>query len=48
VWVHCRSGYRAAIGASLLARAGRKPVLVDDDFSAAAAAGLPVVAAGDG
>ena len=30
VWVHCASGYRAAIAASLLARAGRRPVLVDD------------------
>jgi hydroxyacylglutathione hydrolase len=31
VWVHCASGYRAAIAASLLARGGRRPVLVDDD-----------------
>jgi hydroxyacylglutathione hydrolase len=30
VWVHCASGYRAAIATSLLARAGRRPVLVDD------------------
>jgi hydroxyacylglutathione hydrolase len=30
IWVHCASGYRAAIAASLLARAGRTPVLVDD------------------
>jgi len=30
VWVHCASGYRAAIAASLLARGGRSPVLVDD------------------
>ena len=30
VWVHCASGYRAAIAASLLARSGRTPVLVDD------------------
>jgi glyoxylase-like metal-dependent hydrolase (beta-lactamase superfamily II)/rhodanese-related sulfurtransferase len=47
VWVHCRSGYRAAIAASLLARAGRQPVLVDDAFTAAAVAGLPMVAGGD-
>jgi hydroxyacylglutathione hydrolase len=33
VWVHCASGYRAAIAASLLARAGRTPVLVDDDVT---------------
>ncbi len=30
VWVHCASGYRASIAASLLARGGRRPVLVDD------------------
>jgi len=34
VWVHCASGLRAAIAASLLDRAGRDVVLVDDDFSA--------------
>jgi hydroxyacylglutathione hydrolase len=31
VWVHCASGYRASIAASLLARGGRRPVLVDDE-----------------
>ena len=30
VWVHCASGYRAAVASSILARAGRTPVLVDD------------------
>lgn len=30
VWVHCASGYRASIASSLLARAGRTPVLIDD------------------
>ena len=30
VWVHCASGYRAAIASSILARAGRTPVLIDD------------------
>ena len=30
VWVHCASGYRASIATSLLARAGRTPVLLDD------------------
>lgn len=44
VWVHCQSGYRAAAAASLLARAGRRVVCVDDDFDAAAKAGLPVTA----
>jgi len=30
VWVYCASGYRASIAASLLARGGRRPVLIDD------------------
>ncbi|WP_405655682.1 rhodanese-like domain-containing protein [Streptomyces sp. RK9] len=44
VWVHCGSGMRAAIGASLLAAAGRAVVVVDDGFDAdaLARAGLPV------
>jgi glyoxylase-like metal-dependent hydrolase (beta-lactamase superfamily II)/rhodanese-related sulfurtransferase len=32
VWVHCRSGYRAAVAAGLLERAGRRVVHVDDDL----------------
>ncbi len=35
VWIHCAGGYRASIGASLLARAGRDVVLVDDAFDRA-------------
>ncbi len=35
VWIHCASGYRASIGASLLARAGREVVLLDDAFEQA-------------
>jgi hydroxyacylglutathione hydrolase len=31
IWVHCASGYRASLAASLLSRAGRTPVMVDDD-----------------
>jgi glyoxylase-like metal-dependent hydrolase (beta-lactamase superfamily II)/rhodanese-related sulfurtransferase len=50
VWVYCGSGYRAAIAASLLARAGRRPVLVDgaygDPDHGAAAVGLHAPAAG--
>jgi hydroxyacylglutathione hydrolase len=42
VWVHCQSGYRAAIAASLLVRAGRHTVCVDDDFDTATKAGLRV------
>lgn len=32
VWVHCQSGFRAAIAASLLIRAGRQVVCVNDDI----------------
>jgi rhodanese-related sulfurtransferase len=35
IWVHCESGYRASIAVSLLARAGRMPVLIDDDYDRA-------------
>jgi rhodanese-related sulfurtransferase len=40
VWVHCKSGFRASISASLLARAGRRTVLIDDDWDAAAGTDL--------
>jgi glyoxylase-like metal-dependent hydrolase (beta-lactamase superfamily II)/rhodanese-related sulfurtransferase len=46
VWVHCASGFRAAIGASLLDRAGRQVVHVDDDWDRAEQAGLPVTTDG--
>ena len=32
IWVHCASGYRASIAASMLDRAGRNVVLIDDVF----------------
>ncbi|MGC4808268.1 rhodanese-like domain-containing protein [Micromonospora sp. DT233] len=44
VWVHCGSGYRAAAAASLLQRAGRQVVHIDDAYADAADAGLPIVA----
>ncbi|GBE25725.1 molybdopterin biosynthesis protein MoeB [bacterium BMS3Bbin02] len=34
IWTFCASGYRASIAASVLAAAGRSPVLVKDSFSA--------------
>lgn len=46
VWVHCAAGYRASIAASVLDAAGLSVVAVDDDFSAAAEAGLRVIPAG--
>jgi len=42
VWVHCHSGYRAMVAASLLAARGRQVVSVDDDFDNAGAAGVPL------
>ncbi|MEU8184856.1 MBL fold metallo-hydrolase [Micromonospora sp. NPDC049047] len=40
VWVHCGSGYRAAAASSLLQRAGRQVVHLDDAYTDA---GLPIV-----
>ncbi|GAB2905870.1 MBL fold metallo-hydrolase [Rhodococcus aerolatus] len=45
VWVHCGSGYRAGVAASILDRAGREAVHVDAAFDDAATAGLEVAAA---
>ncbi|MFB9905416.1 MBL fold metallo-hydrolase [Allokutzneria oryzae] len=42
VWVHCASGYRATAGASLLARAGRSVVVINDVYDNAARAGVPL------
>jgi glyoxylase-like metal-dependent hydrolase (beta-lactamase superfamily II)/rhodanese-related sulfurtransferase len=42
VWVYCRTGHRSAIAASILAAHGRTVVSVDDEFSNAGAAGLPI------
>ena len=43
LWVHCASGYRAAVAASILERAGHDVVHIDDDWDRAAETGLPVV-----
>ncbi|PRC43078.1 MBL fold metallo-hydrolase [Mycobacterium sp. ITM-2017-0098] len=32
VWVHCGSGYRASVAASMIDRADRTPILVDDSY----------------
>ncbi len=40
LWVHCASGVRAAICASLLAREGHDVVLVDDEFDTAVELGM--------
>jgi glyoxylase-like metal-dependent hydrolase (beta-lactamase superfamily II)/rhodanese-related sulfurtransferase len=44
-WVHCASGFRAAIATSLLARSGRRPVLIDDEYERASKSGLSVLSA---
>jgi hydroxyacylglutathione hydrolase len=46
IWVHCSGGYRASIAASFLAADGRHVVLIDDRFSHAIAAGIPMVGPG--
>ncbi|MFS8480110.1 MAG: MBL fold metallo-hydrolase [Micromonosporaceae bacterium] len=45
VWVHCAGGYRAAVAASLLRRAGVDVVAVDDGYESARTAGLPLAQA---
>ncbi len=40
LWVHCASGYRASICASLLDREGHDVVLIDDEFDKAVKLGL--------
>jgi hydroxyacylglutathione hydrolase len=42
LWIYCRTGYRASVAASILDAAGRTVVAIDDDYSRAATAGLPI------
>lgn len=42
VWVHCASGFRASISASILDRTGRRVVHVDDTWERAVELGLPM------
>ena len=42
VWVYCASGFRSTIASSILDRAGRDCVLIDDQWERAAHLGLPV------
>ena len=46
LWVHCAAGYRASIATSILLAGGHRVIAVDDDFTNAAAAGLPMTAPG--
>jgi hydroxyacylglutathione hydrolase len=40
LWVHCEAGFRSSIAASLIDRAGRDVVYIDDDYANAASAGF--------
>jgi len=42
LWIHCGSGYRSGVGASLLQRAGRDVVHIDAIFGNAEKAGVPL------
>jgi rhodanese-related sulfurtransferase len=42
IWVHCGAGFRSAAAASLLSGWGASPVLIDDAWEHAAAAGLRI------
>jgi hydroxyacylglutathione hydrolase len=43
VWVHCASGFRASIAASILDAAGKNVTTIADDFDQAEGHGLPLV-----
>jgi hydroxyacylglutathione hydrolase len=47
IWVHCQSGYRASVAASLLDAAGRDVVLIDDDLAPAQQAGRVTTSTAD-
>ena len=46
LWVHCRSGYRAGIAASLLQRLGRSVVHLDDAWDRVAELAIPTTTTG--
>ena len=46
LWIHCRSGYRAGIAASLLHRMGRSVVHVDDAWDRVAELAIPTTTGG--
>ena len=45
LWVHCKSGYRAGIAASLLHRSGRSVVHVDDAWERVGELAIPTTVA---
>lgn len=46
IWVHCASGFRASVAASIISRGGKPAVHIDDDYSKAPEAGLAIVKGG--
>ncbi len=42
LWVHCASGYRASVAASVLDAAGRQVVVIDDEFERVTDTALPL------
>jgi hydroxyacylglutathione hydrolase len=46
LWIHCRSGYRAGIAASVLQRLGRSVVHVDDAWERVAELAIPTTKGG--
>ncbi|MHA7156363.1 MBL fold metallo-hydrolase [Arthrobacter sp. TMN-50] len=42
LWIHCGSGYRSGVGASLLQRAGKDVIHIDAMFGQAEEAGIPL------
>jgi rhodanese-related sulfurtransferase len=46
VWIHCGTGYRATIAASMIAAKGRDAVIIDDEWANAASAGVSLVNGG--
>jgi hydroxyacylglutathione hydrolase len=46
VWVHCASGFRASIAASMLEAAGKSVTVIVDDFDSAGDSGVPLAGGG--
>ena len=40
IWVHCASGFRASVAASIISRGGKQAVHIDDEWAEAAGTGL--------
>ncbi len=47
IWVHCAAGYRASIATSILLSLGHRVIAIDDDYTNAGSAGLPLTSAAE-